>query len=233
MCGTAMIRILVVEDEAHLAGLLTRVLGEEGYAAETVADGRSALALAISESFDLLVVDWMLPDLDGIQVVRGLRAARVGTPVLMLTARAQIEDRVAGLDAGADDYLLKPFAFPELLARVRALVRRPKEKPAEADIRVGDVVLDPIRHVVRRNDERIELTSREFALLATLIQRPGQVFTRSILLATVWGGTSDVYANVVDLHVSHLRRKLDRDGEPSLIRTVRGVGYAFEARKGA
>jgi DNA-binding response OmpR family regulator len=228
-----MTRILIVEDEAHLAGLLVRVLGEEGYAAEACGDGRSALALALSEPFDLLVVDRMLPDLDGLQVVRRLRAAEVGAPVLMLTARTQIEDRVAGLDAGADDYLSKPFAFPELLARVRALTRRPHEASPEASIRVGEVVLDPSRHVVHRGDERIDLTSKEFALLATLIQRPGQVFTRSLLLATVWGGTSDVYANVVDLHVSHLRKKLDRPGKPSLIRTVRGVGYAFDARDGA
>jgi DNA-binding response OmpR family regulator len=228
----AMVRILVVEDEAHLAGLLVRVLGEEGYAAEACGDGRSALALALTEPFDLLVVDRMLPDIDGLQVVRRLRAAEMGVPVLMLTARTQVEDRVAGLDAGADDYLSKPFAFPELLARVRALTRRPHEVHPEAAIRVGDVALDPVRHVVQRGDERVELTSREFALLATLIQRPGQVFTRSLLLATVWGGTSDVYANVVDLHVSHLRKKLDRAGEPSLIRTVRGVGYAFDSGDG-
>ena len=225
-----MTRILIVEDEAHLAGLLVRVLGEEGYAAESRGDGRSALALALSESFDLLIVDRMLPDLDGLQVVRRLRAAEVGTPVLMLTARTQVEDRVAGLDAGADDYLSKPFAFPELLARVRALTRRPHEAFPEASVRVGEVELDPVRHVVRRGGERVELTSREFTLLATLIQRPGQVFTRSLLLATVWGGTSEVYTNVVDLHVSHLRKKLDRPGEPSLIRTVRGVGYSFEPR---
>ncbi len=227
-----MIRILIVEDEAHLAGLLVRVLGEEGYAAEACEDGRSALSRALSETFDLLIVDRMLPDLDGLQVVRRLRAAEMGVPILMLTAMTQIEDRVAGLDAGADDYLSKPFAFPELLARVRALTRRPHEAAPEAAIRVGEVALDPVRHVVRRGDERIDLTSREFTLLATLIQRPGQVFTRSLLLATVWGGTSDVYTNVVDLHVSHLRKKLDRAGEPSLIRTVRGVGYSFEPRNG-
>ena len=174
----------------------------------------------MTEPFDLLVV------------VRRLRAAEVGTPVLMLTARIQVEDRVARLDAAADDYLSKPFAFPELLARVRALTRRPQDSRTDGTIRVGDVTLDPVRHVVRRGDEGVELTSREFALLATLIQRPGQVFTRSVTLATVWGGVSDVYANVVDLHVSHLRKKLGRAGEPSLIRTVRGVGYAFDSRGG-
>lgn len=228
-----MKRILLVEDETYLARALARVLGEEGYAAETAGDGRSGLARALAEPFDLVVVDWMLPDLDGLQVIRRLRALEVGVPVLMLTARGQIEDRVEGLDAGADDYLPKPFALPELLARVRALTRRPAGEPAETGIRVGDVVLDPVHHVVRRGDERIDLTIREFALLATLAKRPGQVFTRSTLLAMIWGGTSDVYANVVDLYVSHLRKKLDRDGEPSHIRTVRGVGYAFEPRDGA
>jgi DNA-binding response OmpR family regulator len=175
----------------------------------------------------------MLPDRSGLQVVRSLRAAELGVPVLMLTARDQIEDRVEGLDAGADDYLPKPFAFPELLARVRALTRRPRGpgeegKDAATQLAAGDVALDPVRHEVRRAGERVELTAKEFALLATLIQRPGQVFTRSVLLDTVWGGSAEVYTNVVDLYVSYLRKKLDRNGEPSRIRTVRGVGYTFE-----
>lgn len=225
-----MIRILLVEDEAYLARTIVRVLGEEGYAAESAGDGRTGLARALAEDFDLVIVDWMLPGLDGLQVVRRLRAAGMSIPVLMLTARGQVEDRVEGLDAGADDYLTKPFALPELLARVRALTRRPLGAPVDAVIRAGDVELDTIHHVVRSGNVRVDLTAKEFALLATLAKRPGQVFTRSTLLATVWGGTSDVYANVVDLYVSHLRKKLDRDGEPSLIRTVRGVGYAFESR---
>jgi DNA-binding response OmpR family regulator len=225
-----MMRILLVEDEAYLARMIARVLGEEAYAAELAEDGRTGLSRALAEDFDLVIVDWMLPDLDGLQVVRRLRAAGMSVPVLMLTARSQVEDRVEGLDAGADDYLTKPFALPELLARVRALTRRPRGEPVDVVIRAGDVVLDPIHHVVRLGDVRVDLTAKEFALLATLAKRPGQVFTRSMLLATVWGGTSDVYANVVDLYVSHLRKKLDRAGEPSLIRTVRGVGYSFETR---
>jgi DNA-binding response OmpR family regulator len=225
-----MMRILLVEDEAYLARMIARVLGEEAYAAVMAEDGRTGLSRALTEDFDLVIVDWMLPDLDGLQVVRRLRAAGMSVPVLMLTARSQVEDRVEGLDAGADDYLTKPFALPELLARVRALTRRPRGEPADVVIRAGDVVLDPIHHVVRLGDVRVDLTAKEFALLATLAKRPGQVFTRSMLLATVWGGTSDVYANVVDLYVSHLRKKLDRAGEPSLIRTVRGVGYSFESR---
>jgi DNA-binding response OmpR family regulator len=224
-----MKRILIVEDEERLARLISRVLREEGYAVETTGDGRTGLSRALSEDFDLLILDWMLPDRSGLQIVRGLRAAEIGVPILMLTARDQIEDRVEGLDAGADDYLPKPFAFPELLARVRALARRPwAEKSARMALSAGDVTLDPVRHEVRRGGERIELTSKEFALLATLLQRPGQVFTRSVLLDTVWGGSPEVYANVVDLYISYLRKKLDPDGEPSRIRTVRGVGYTFD-----
>lgn len=225
-----MKRILIVEDEAHLAWLIAEVLGEEGYTAEVAGDGRSALARALSEPFDLLIVDWMLPNLDGLKLVQRLRVAEVGVPVLMLTARGQIEDRVEGLDAGADDYLPKPFAFPELLARVRALTRRSPVELPDAIIRAGDVTLDPTRHVVRRGEERIALTAKEFALLATLLRRPGQVFTRSVLLDTVWEGSAEVYTNVVDLCVSHLRKKLDTNGEPSRIRTIRGTGYAFEPR---
>lgn len=226
-----MKRILVVEDEAYLASRIAQVLEEEGYAAETAGDGREALKLALSEDFDLLIVDWMLPGLDGVGLVRRMRAAEVATPVLILTARDQIEDRVEGLDAGADDYLPKPFAFAELLARVRALTRRQGTQPADSLLRVGDITLDPARHVVWRGKERVELTAKEFALLATLMRRPGQVFTRSVLLETVWDARGDVYANVVDLCVSHLRNKLDRKGEHSRIRTVRGVGYAFEGQK--
>jgi DNA-binding response OmpR family regulator len=224
-----MKRILIVEDEERLARLISRVLRDEGYAVEYTGDGRTGLSRALSEDFDLLMLDWMLPDRSGLQILRGLRAAEIGVPVLMLTARDQIEDRVEGLDAGADDYLPKPFAFPELLARVRALVRRPwTETSTGTALSAGDVTLDPVRHEVRRGGERVELTAKEFALLATLLQRPGQVFTRSVLLDTVWGGSPEVYANVVDLYVSYLRKKLDPGGEPSRIRTVRGVGYTFD-----
>src|SRR5215204_2911351 len=230
---TIMMRILIVEDEEHLADLLAEVLGREGYVATTASDGRSGLTRALSEDFDLLVVDWMLPDLDGVQVVKRLRAAEVRVPILMLTARAQVEDRVEGLDAGADDYLPKPFAFPELLARVQALARRPwGEEKDGAILAAGDVTLDPVRHVVRHRGETVDLTAKEFALLATLLQRPGQVFTRPVLLDTVWGASPEVYANVVDLYISYLRKKLDGDGETSHIRTVRGVGYTFDPQPG-
>ena len=216
-----MKRILVVEDEAWMARTLAEVLREEGYAPEVAGDGGTGLARA---------ADGSLPDRSGVQVLRGLRAGGVGTPVLMLTARDQVEDRVEGLDAGADDYLPKPFALQELLARVRALTRR-RAQPEDTDgttVRAGDLILDPVRRVVRRGEERIELTAREFALLHAFMGRPGQVFTRSVLLDVVWGAPGEVQTNAVEMYVSYLRKKLDRRGEPSRIRTVRGVGYAFE-----
>jgi two-component system OmpR family response regulator len=223
-----MSQILLIEDEEKMARTVARVLRDEGHVVVTADDGRTGFARALEDSFDLLIVDWMLPGRSGVQIVRGLRAAEVGIPVLMLTAREQVEDRVEGLDAGADDYLTKPFARQELLARVRALMRRPSAGSSETTIKAGDLTLDPVRHVVRRGDERIELTAKEFALLATLIQRPGQVFTRSVLLEAVWGLPGEAYTKSVDLYVSYLRKKLDREGEPSRIRTVRGVGYTFE-----
>ena len=227
-----MARILIIEDEEKMARMVARVLREEGYVAETAENGRTGLGRALDDSFDLLIVDWMLPERSGVQIVRGLRAAEVGTPVLMLTARDQVEDRVEGLDAGADDYLPKPFALPELLARVRALTRRTRDTgdSGGTEIRAGDITLDPVRHVVRRGDDRIDLTAKEFALLAALMQRPGQIFSRSVLLDTVWGVPGEVSTSVVELYVSYLRRKLDRPREPSHIRTVRGVGYTFEPR---
>jgi len=231
--NTRVMRILIVEDEERLARLISRVLSEEGYAVEAEANGRQALMRVLADEYDLLIVDWMLPDLSGVQLVKRLRAAEVGTSAIMLTARDQIEDRVEGLDAGADDYLPKPFAFPELLARVRALTRRPwDEGKGGAILGAGDVTLDPVRHVVRHRGETVDLTAKEFALLATLLQRPGQVFTRPVLLDTVWDASPDVYANVVDLYISYLRKKLDGDGEASHIRTVRGVGYTFEPQPG-
>jgi two-component system OmpR family response regulator len=226
-----MKRILLVEDEAWMARMIARVLREEGYAVETAGDGRSGFSRAADDSFDLLVLDWMLPDRSGIQILRGLRAANIGTPVLMLTARDQVEDRVEGLDAGANDYLPKPFALAEFLARVRALTRgqaKLAESGPEETVTSGDLTLDPVRHVVRRRGEHIYLTAKEFALLHTLLRRPGQVFTRSVLLDTVWGLSGEVQTNAVETYVSYLRKKLDRAGAPSHIRTVRGVGYAFD-----
>lgn len=222
-------RVLIVEDEPAMARLLARVLREEGNAVQTAADGATGFALAAGEAFDVIVLDWMLPDRSGIQIVRGLRAAGVSTPVLMLTARDQVEDQVEGLDAGADDYLPKPFALAALLARLRALTRRTPAQQGEPTLSVGDLTIDPVRHAVRRGADSIELTAKEFALLHALMRRPGQVFTRSVLLDAVWDAPGDLRTNVVELYVSYLRRKLDQPGRPSCIRTVRGVGYALQS----
>jgi DNA-binding response OmpR family regulator len=197
-----------------------------------VFDGQSALLGVAQEHPDLVILDWMLPRLDGLEVCRRIRRTSI-VPVLMLTARAEEIDRVLGLEVGADDYLTKPFSIRELLARVRALTRRPwGEERDGAILRAGDVTLDPVRHVVRHEGAAVDLTAKEFALLATLLQRPGQVFTRAVLLDTVWGASPEVYANVVDLYVSYLRKKLDRGDGASHIRTVRGVGYTFEPQPG-
>jgi DNA-binding response OmpR family regulator len=225
--GPAM-RVLVVEDNAKMADLIRRVLVAERSTVELAADGATALALAAQLEFDVIVLDRMLPDLDGTEVVRLLRARNIRTPVLMLTALGSVEHRVGGLDAGADDYLPKPFAFAELLARLRALVRRPA--PAEgARWQVGDLELDEQRHVVRVEERVADLSAREFALLSYFMRHPGQVLTRRQILDAVWGAEPDVYSNVVDLYVHYLRRKLDELGRSDLLRTVRGVGYVLRA----
>ncbi len=222
-----MARILIIEDEEKMARMLARVLREEGYVAETAGDGRTGLGRASDDSFDLLIVDWMLPERSGVQVVRGLRAAEVATPVLMLTARDQVEDKVEGLDAGADDTSGSPSPSP-LLARVRALTRRPRGETGDGGMEIwaGDITLDPVRHVVRRGDERIDRQG---------VRAPGDsdAAPRAGLLAlgaldTVWRVPGEVNTSVVE-HVSYLRRKLVPPRSPSR-GTVRGVGYTFEPR---
>ena len=219
-------RILVVEDEPKMGELIRRVLVSERHVADIAPDGVGALALAAGEPYDVIVLDRMLPDMDGVEVLRLLRARGVATPVLMLTALDAVEHRVAGLDAGADDYLAKPFAFAELLARLRALGRR-SIAPEEERLAAGDIELDELRHVTRVGDEAVELSAREFALLAYFVRHAGQVLNRRQILDAVWGAEPDVYSNVVDLYVHYLRRKLAEVGRPDAIHTVRGVGYAL------
>ena len=219
-------RILVVEDEPKMGELIRRVLVSERHVADIAPDGVGALALAAGEPYDVIVLDRMLPDMDGVEVLRLLRARGVATPVLMLTALDAVEHRVAGLDAGADDYLAKPFAFAELLARLRALGRR-SIAPEEERLAAGDIELDQLRHVARVGDEAVELSAREFALLAYFVRHAGQVLNRRQILDAVWGAEPDVYSNVVDLYVHYLRRKLADVGRPDAIYTVRGVGYAL------
>lgn len=221
-------RILVAEDESRMAGLIRRVLMAERHVVDVAPDGLAAIALVERTPYDVVVLDRMLPDLDGIAVLQLLRAKGVATPVLMLTALGSVEDRVGGLDAGADDYLAKPFAFSELLARIRALGRRPATT-ATPSLAAGDLALDELRHAVQVGDRSIELSAREFALLGYLIRHAGQVLTRQQILDAVWGAEPDVYSNVVDLYVSYLRRKLGELGRADRLRTIRGVGYTLRA----
>jgi two-component system, OmpR family, response regulator len=223
-------RIIVVEDAVKLALALKRGLEGEGYAVDTVHDGLTARKriLARNGQYDLLVLDVMLPGLDGLALCRDLRARGVTTPVLMLTARDTTGDKVAGLDSGADDYLVKPFAFAELLARIRTLLRRPARTLA-TELRVGDLVLDPAARSVRRGDRQVELTTKEFALLELFMRSPGEVLSRDTILDHAWDEDADAFSNVVDVYLRRLRKKIDRPGEPSLFQTVRGVGYGIRA----
>jgi DNA-binding response OmpR family regulator len=223
-------RILLVEDEPKMAELIRRVLVAERHVVDRAGDAVGALSLATAPAsvpYDVLVLDRMLPDLDGLDLLRLLRTRGIRTPALMLTALGGVEDRVAGLDAGADDYLAKPFAFAELLARVRALGRRATGAVPAPRLAAGDLELDEERHVARVGEGSVDLSAREFALLAYLIRNEGRVVTRQQVLDAVWGAEPDVYSNVVDLYISYLRRKLTELGSTTGLRTVRGVGYAL------
>jgi two-component system OmpR family response regulator len=222
------VRILLVEDEVKMARALRRGLEREGYVVDLVADGNDAVSRGSEYDYDTIVLDVMLPGLDGMSVCSALRSRGRWAPVLMLTARDAVEDRIRGLDVGADDYLIKPFAFGELLARVRALVRRgAAERPAA--LRVDDVVLDPAAHVVSRSDRAVALSPREFSLLEFLMRHPGEAVTRTQILEHVWDYDYGRSSNVVDVYVAYLRRKLEQPFERPFIETVRGVGYRVGA----
>src|SRR5215218_5502605 len=226
------LKVLIIEDDAETADYVARGLTEAGHTVDRAADGREGLFLASDGSYDVLVVDRMLPKLDGLGLVRALRAAGVKTPALFLTARAGVGDRIEGLEAGADDYLVKPFAFAELAARLNALARRPPLQGEPTVLRVGDLKMDLLRRTVTRAGKRIELQPREFRLLEYLMRRPGQVVTRTMLLEGVWDFHFDPRTSVVETHISRLRMKVDRDFGPELIHTVRGAGYAIRAPAG-
>ena len=224
-------RILLVEDDAETAAYVARGLGQAGFAVETAADGRDGLWRATGGEFDLAILDRMLPGLDGLALLRSLRAAGIRMPVLMLTAMGAVDERVRGLRAGADDYLVKPFSFAELAARVEALLRRPTETREEATVlRCADLELDLVRRAARRAGREIALQPREFQMLEYLMRRQGRVVTRTMLLEGVWDYHFDPQTNVIDVHISRLRRKIDADAATPLIRTVRGAGYMLSDR---
>jgi DNA-binding response OmpR family regulator len=217
-------RVLVVEDSRRLAGIIKRGLLEEGYAVDNAYDGEEAEYMAETTPFDVIILDIMLPKKDGVAVCRDLRAKNVNTPILMLTAKDSVEDKVTGLDSGADDYVVKPFAFSELLARLRALLRR-EVLPKVQKLQIGDLALDPQSREVWRNGSRMDLTTKEYAILEYFMRRPNAVVTRTMLGESVWDYEFDGLSNIIDVYVRRLRRKIDREGEDSLIQTVRGAGY--------
>ena len=220
-------RILVVEDERKVASFIKRGLEAANYAVDVEHDGKAGLNRLLSGDYDLVILDVMLPGLDGLSLMKEIRQRQVSVPVLLLTARVTVADRVMGLDLGADDYLTKPFAFEELLARVRALLRRGTTGAATV-LAVADLKLDPVTREVTRGNKRIELTSKEFALLEFLLRRRDQVLSRAVIAQHVWGVNYDTFTNVIDVYVNYLRKKIDSGFEPKLIHTVRGAGYVLK-----
>jgi heavy metal response regulator len=225
-------RILVVEDEKKVASFLKKGLEEERYAVDCALDGEEALFMADANEYDLMILDIMLPKVDGLDVLKQVRDKGATLPVLMLTAKDSVDDVVQGLDRGCDDYLTKPFAFAELLARVRALLRRKGREPA-GELRVADLVLDPVTHAVLRGGKKVELTAKEYALLEYLMRHADRVVTRTMISEHVWDYHFDPMTNVIDVYVNHLRSKIDMDSSQKLIHTVRGVGYILRGNDDA
>lgn len=225
-------RILVVEDERKISSYLQRGLEEQGYAVDTAFTGREALDWAEAAPYDIIILDIMLPEMDGLTVCRELRKRDTHTPILMLTARDSIDDRVNGLDAGADDYLVKPFALKELLARLRAMSRRNAEQPKTSTLQLADLTLDTLTRRVKRGNDLIELTAKEYAVLECLLREPERVLSRTQIAEHVWN--YDVYnqSNVVDVYIKNLRRKIDDNFDQKLIHTIRGAGYRLSAEQG-
>ena len=224
-------RILVVEDDRKVARFVRQGLCEEGHAVEIASDGAEALDFVLTEpAYDLIILDVMLPGQDGFGVLKTLRAHKVAVPVLILTARDSVPDRVAGLDLGADDYLTKPFAFEEFLARVRALLRR-RDVARAPILTIDDLVVDPATRRVTRGERRIELTARQYALLEYFLRNAGRVLSRQMIAQHVWGLGFDAESNVIDVYVGYLRRKIDRDRERRLLHTVRGAGYVLQVEE--
>jgi heavy metal response regulator len=219
-------RILVVEDERKVASFIKRGLEAARYTVEVEHDGEAALKRLLTAEYDLIILDVMLPKLDGLSLMKEIRQRQLNVPVLMLTARITVADKVMGLDLGADDYLTKPFAFEELLARVRALLRRGTAAPAI--LTVADLRIDPATHEVTRDNKKIDLTAKEYALLEFLVRRRDQVLSRAVIAQHVWGVNYDTFTNVIDVYINYLRKKIDSSFEPKLIHSVRGVGYVLK-----
>jgi DNA-binding response OmpR family regulator len=224
-------RLLLVEDDARMAATAAQFLRNAGFAVDVAPDGASALREAALNPYDAVVLDLGLPDIDGVEVCRRLRATRVAARILMATARDAVEDRIAGLDIGADDYIVKPYALGELVARLRALLRRPAES-LPALLRAGDLTLDTATRVARRGAREIPLTTKEFAVLELLMRHPGAVLTRERISAHAWDDNYDPLSNVIDVYVGRLRRKIDQGAETPLVETVRGAGYRLAASRG-
>jgi len=223
-------RILVVEDEKKVANFIKKGLEEEHYAVDTAYDGEVGLFMAEANEYDLIVLDLMIPKIDGLEVLKKIRGSKNNVPILVLTAKASVEDIVKGLDAGCDDYLTKPFEFAEFLARIRALLRREKIDK-EPLLNVADLTLSLVTHKVTRKGKEIELTSKEYALLEYFMRNPEKVLTRTMISEHVWDYHFDSLTNVVDVYVNYLRKKVDKDFEPKLIHTIRGVGYILSASR--
>jgi heavy metal response regulator len=220
-------RLLVIEDEKKVASFVKKGLEEEHYAADIAYDGEEGLYLAETNNYDLIILDLMIPKIDGWEVLRRIRRQKNNVPILVLTARDSVEDKVKGLDSGCDDYLTKPFAFAELLARIRALLRREKAEK-EPVLRIADLTLSLVTHKVMRSGKEIELTSREYALLEYFMRNPDKVLTRTMISEHVWDYHFDSMTNVIDVYVNYLRKKIDKDFEPKLIHTIRGIGYIMK-----
>ncbi len=220
-------RILIIEDDSETAAYVSKGLGEKGYLVDIAHNGKEGLVRAIGEDYDLAIVDRMLPELDGLSIVETLRKAEKDTPIIFLSALGGVNDRVKGLRSGGDDYLVKPFAFSELLARVEALLRRPASRVVETSLRVADLEMDLLARQVKRAGQMIELQPREFRLLEYLMRHAEQVVTRTMLLENVWDYHFDPQTNVIDVHISRLRQKIDKNFEPALLHTIRGAGYSL------
>jgi len=220
------VRILIVEDEKKVAGFIKKGLEEETYAVDVAYDGEEGFHLAAMNDYDMIILDLMLPKMDGLEVLTQLRDKKVSTPILLLTAKDAVEDKVAGLNKGADDYLTKPFAFSELLARIRSLLRRGQVE-TQTELKVGDLCLDMVSHKVSREGEEIELTGKEYSLLEYFMRNEGKVLTRTMIAEHVWDYNFDTFTNVIDVYVNHLRKKIDKKYPAKLLHTLRGVGYVM------